>query len=55
MTTLRAATLAVPTPLAQLASRYDGNYLSHDAFRKLGRYYMTGTSLVLGRRSARTS
>jgi hypothetical protein len=37
---LEGSYLGGPYTLAQLPSRYDGNYLSHDAFRKLGRYYI---------------
>jgi glucan endo-1,3-alpha-glucosidase len=37
---LEGSYLGGPYTQAQLPSRYDGNYLSHDAFRKLGRYYI---------------
>jgi hypothetical protein len=37
---LEGSYLGGPYTQAQLPSRYDGNYLSHNAFRKLGRYYI---------------
>ena len=37
---LEGSYLGGPYTQAQLPSRYDGNYLSHDAFRKLGSYYI---------------
>jgi hypothetical protein len=37
---LEGSYLGGPYTQAQLPSRYDGNYMSHNAFRKLGRYYI---------------
>ena len=50
---LEGSYLGGPYTPAQLPSTYDGNYFSHDAFRKLGRYYIdwfeSGVQPTLGK------